>query len=830
MIAALLLAGASACATPPAAATGDYTEITQGIEAWHEPGEPATIAVVSSAEGCARFEPAKTYPRFGHDGAVWLRFSLAPTGAPHDWRLLARFSELDSVCAYWPTYGGSWREECAGLDHAGSAYSAGWLLQTPPDFESSRPVYLRAASRTLIKVPLTFGTADAILRHDHGWQFGWGLYYGILSMAVLVALLLYVGLRLPATLYYALHQAAFALALAAWQGRLTEWGAPAWSIERLPPLLGALFIGFGARFYQLFLETRQHTPRAHGLLNASALIAIAPAVVNVWEPHLATRLLALCALPWLGAVLAATVVRLRQGLAAAGWVLLAMALLLFSVALKALEVLGFPLVEPDTSTLVARIGALVPPTVLTLAMAVRMRGLMDARDRAARLAATHHGAALFKARFDELTTLPNRQKFRDDLAELLGRPGRPLAVITVGLDRFREINHVLGHDAGDAALQEIAQRLRSTLTSGLLARVGPDVFGVAIELQPPGGATLLEQVADRCWTLQQQVHEPLRIGDGIKLSASFGVSLHPEHGGGADLLLRQSDAALYRAKEVGGGGLEVFRPEILHSASQHLTLARDLRSALDRGELQLHYQPVVDLAGGTLRNVEALLRWIRSDGTTIAPERFIPVAEATDLIEELSEFVLNEACRQLARWRAEGLPVPCVAVNLSPRLVTSARLPRTIQNALAAAGLPGESLEVEITENALLSDLKAARGVLRQLRELRVGIAMDDFGVGYSSLHYLRELPLTTLKIDRSFLRGVPDEPEAATVIAAMIAMGRDLGLDVIAEGIETAPQLGWLTAHGVRWGQGFLYTAARPAPSLARWLQARDRVRRPAA
>jgi diguanylate cyclase len=839
MIATLLLAAAPTLCAPalPAHRVDGYRELRGNIEVLRDPGRSLRLEQVAGAPLCGRFEPAATYPRFGAspDG-IWLRFGLDLPGDAAEWRLLVQFAELDNVCVHWPVAGGAYETSCAGLKRAGSdpatVWNAGYLFRAPAAFDPGRPLYLYADSGTLLKIPLAVGTMDAILRHDHRAQFGWGAYYGILLTAVLFALLTWVGLPQAATLYYALHLGALTLALAAWQGRLLDWGWPAWKADSLAPLFSALFIASGARFYQLLLETARFAPRVHRTLQVTAALAAVPAVAGFVEPRLGNLLLAMAALPWLGAILAGTIVRLRHGFAAGVWVLVAMALLLATVLLKALETLGWPLVDPDTSNLLARASALVPPVVLALAMALRMRQLIAERDRAARLATTHRDMALYKARFDELTHLPNRQKFRDDLAEKIAATASPagLAVITLGLDHFRDVNHVLGHDAGDAALHEIAARLRRALGEGdLLARIGPDVFGVVTPLRAFVPLPL-EAIADRCWQLQQLVHEPLKVGGGVKLSMSIGVAVYPVHGPSADLLLRHSDAALYQAKDVGGSALEVFRPEILRAASEHLTVAKDLRAALDQGQIEVYYQPILSLTDGQLQAAEALVRWKRPDGTLILPEVFIPAAEATDVIGELSEWVLNQVCRQLADWRARGVPVPRVAVNLSAKLFTGPELVGWVTRALAKNGLGGESLDVEITENALVENIEAACDVLRALRAAHVGVAMDDFGVGYSSLNYLRELPLSALKIDRSFLRGVPDEREATGVISAMISMGRELHLKVVAEGIETAAQHDWLVGHGIRDGQGYLFSPALPVAELEQWLRSRASFRRSAA
>jgi diguanylate cyclase len=824
MISSLLLAAAAACApVAPAPLAGDYLELAPAaVEMLRDPDGTLTLDEVAAAPACARFASAPGYPRFGtRRGGVWLRFAVSlPPQPVGGWKLLVSFAELDRVCMHWPVAGGGYASSCSGTESpdAVQAWGGGYLFAIPGNHDPARPAYVHAHSATLLKVPLTIGSTGALLREHYRAQFGLGLYYGVLLSAVLLALSTWAGLRQAAVLHYAVHIGSYALALAAWSGRLLEWGLPAWVSDRSLPGLGALFIYFGTLFYVRLLETRRHAPRTHRVLHAAGIAAAVPFLAGMVDPWIGNRLLAVVALPWLGAIVTATVIRVRHGYTPALWALLAMGLVLATVLLKAMEVLGWPLVSPDIANM------------LSFALALNMRWLAQQRDRAARLAATHQEAALYRSRFDEVTRLPNRDKFRDDLGERLARSdGQTLAVIMLGLDHFRELNHVLGHDAGDSALHELAHRLRGALTGDvLLARMAADTFGIVVAL--PGGGSLVEHIADRCLELQHLVQEPLSVGGGIKLSATLGVAAYPTHGLTADELLRHSDVALYRAREVGGGALEVYRPEFLRVASEHLTVGRDLRQALARGEVALYYQPILSLADGKLHGVEALLRWNRPDGSVIPPDVFVPIAEASGLISELSDWVLARACAQLAEWRIRGVPVPRMAVNLSAKLFAAGTLAGRIRDALAAAHLPGEAFEVEITENALVENIEGANAALRELRRMQVGVAMDDFGVGYSSLHYLRSLPLTALKIDRSFLRGVPDELEGASVIAAMIAMGHELRLNVVAEGIETQAQFDWLRAHGVRYGQGFLFSRALPADDFERWLDTHEAERRWAA
>ena len=416
---------------------------------------------------------------------------------------------------------------------------------------------------------------------------------------------------------------------------------------------------------------------------------------------------------------------------------------------------------------------------------------------------------------DGLTGMANRALFRDRLDQALARSARSLgvlAVLLVDLDGFKQVNDSLGHDAGDELLKVVAERFESELRpSDTLARLGGDEFAVLIDGAHESQAS---SVAIR---LLGSLAEPVWIaGRELSVGASIGVALHPGGTARSEDLLRHADVAMYAAKEAGRGRFELFHYDMARELGELLGLEHELRLGLQRGEFTLHYQPEVDLENGAIVGVEALVRWNSPRRGLVPPDRFIRIAEATGLILGLGEFVLREACSQTVRWRNEGLlPEGFVTwVNLSGRQLMSGGFSDTVRAALHDAGLPAECLGLEVTETALVEEGTGgarARAELQQLHDEGVHIAIDDFGTGFSSLGQLRSFPVDMIKVDRSFVQGVEDEAKDAAITANLVTLAHALGLQAIAEGIESDSQLASLRALGCDLAQGYLF--ARPLP-----------------
>ena len=421
----------------------------------------------------------------------------------------------------------------------------------------------------------------------------------------------------------------------------------------------------------------------------------------------------------------------------------------------------------------------------------------------------------YQAHHDSLTGLPNRTHFARRLAAALDR-GDGLAVAFVDIDDFKVINDSLGHGAGDRLLAVVAERLRRVLRPGdLLARFGGDEFTALLEGVKDSRHAL--RVAER---LASALRAPFELdGEQRFVTASVGVTVSGSDLSDAEELLRDADAAMYRAKELGKARCELFDQSMRSRAVERLELEAGLRSALERDELRLHYQPAVELGSGRVVSVEALLRWEHPKHGLLAPLRFIPLAEQTGLILPIGEWVIREACRQLASWGTSDLSV---AVNVSPRQLASEGLVRTVSEALEDAGLEPERLCLEITESAVIADPDAALGQLRGLKEIGVRLAVDDFGIGYSSLANLRDLlPVDILKIDKSFVDGLHASSEDRTIVESVVGLARSLGLDAVAEGVETADQAEALALMECSHAQGYHYAKPQTPAAVSQLLRA---------
>ena len=426
--------------------------------------------------------------------------------------------------------------------------------------------------------------------------------------------------------------------------------------------------------------------------------------------------------------------------------------------------------------------------------------------------AAREEAAVHRALHDTLTGLPNRDLFSDRLALTLARArrgGAPPAVLIADLDQFKLINDSLGHQAGDELLRAVAPRLASAVRdTDTVARFGGDEFVVLCD-----GVGSEQQALDLAQRLADVLDEPITVaGSPVYMSASFGVA-YATHDSNAEDLLRDADAALYRAKARGRGRCELFDAPMRAQAMARLEIETGLRVALGTDELTLHYQPVVDLGTGKTLALEALMRWRHPVRGPVSPGEFIPVAEDAGLIVPLGRWALNEACRMAASLGPDGPPV---SVNLSARQLAQPNIVDDVAGALERSGLPASRLWLELTETALFEEADAPLPVLHELKELGVALVLDDFGTGYSSLAYLQRFPLDALKIDRAFVAEMTRDTRAAALVEAIATMARSLGLTVVPEGIETEDQREALLALGCHYGQGFLFGRPQPASAYA--------------
>jgi diguanylate cyclase (GGDEF)-like protein len=422
--------------------------------------------------------------------------------------------------------------------------------------------------------------------------------------------------------------------------------------------------------------------------------------------------------------------------------------------------------------------------------------------------------------YDQLTDLPNRTLFADRCTQALASAQRSQqlgGVILIALDRFKKVADTLGHSAGDIVLSEAAARLQSCVgKADTVARFDGEEFAVLLTQIAEAS-----DLADVAVALHDVFKEPFRLGEQeVYVTTSIGISLFPSNGEDSNTILRNAGAALYRAKQQGGNNHQFYAADMNAQAVERLALENSMRRAIENDEFIAYYQPVIDLASSRIVGLEALVRWQHPDLGVLPPAKFIGVAEDTGLIVEISELVMRTACAQTRKWQDEGLGRLRIAVNISARHFQQKNFLARLVEILAETRLDPKSLELELTETSIMENAESAVRLLTDIRNLGVKIAIDDFGTGYSSLSYLKRLPIDTVKLDRSFVKGATTDPDDAALVMAIVTLAHNLRLRVIAEGVETAEQLSFLRLLRCDEGQGYLFSKPMPHDVFAAYLR----------
>ncbi|WP_338486009.1 EAL domain-containing protein [Pseudomonas trivialis] len=631
---------------------------------------------------------------------------------------------------------------------------------------------------------------------------------GALAMGVGVWSMHFIGmlaLRLPFALGFDVGITALSLLIAVLSSGFALWlvsqpRLPAWQLA-----FGALIMGAGiASMHYTGMAAMRMTPGIDydpTLFGASLLIAVIASGAALWIAFNLRR-----NTPY---------VRLARGGAA----------MVMGVAIVGMHYTGMAAARfADDSFCGAALNGLsgrgldnlVLVTSLAVLIIALLTSLLDARLQA-RTAVLAHSLTLANqelthlALHDMLTGLPNRTLLADRIAQAMQavrEQGGCFALMFIDLDGFKPVNDAFGHHLGDLLLREVGQRLREDLRSqDTLARIGGDEFVLLVQLMQPADALGL---AERQVVL---INRAFQVAEhDLKISASVGIALFPGNGNSPQELLMNADAAMYHAKGLGKNGYSFFEASMNTNARKQLQLLQDLRNALELEQFQLYYQPKFDAVSGMPVGAEALLRWEHPQQGLLLPASFIELAEKTGLIIPIGEWVLNEACRQMRTWYAQGYEDWRIAVNLSALQFGHAGLVKSVAAALARHQLPTNSLTLEITETTAMSDADASMTVLQQLSQMGVDLSIDDFGTGYSSLMYLKRLPANELKIDRGFVRDLEHDSDDAAIVSAIVALGQALGLRIVAEGVETDAQQHFLTRLGCNALQGYLLGHPLPA------------------
>ncbi|WP_027368113.1 putative bifunctional diguanylate cyclase/phosphodiesterase [Desulfocurvibacter africanus] len=427
-----------------------------------------------------------------------------------------------------------------------------------------------------------------------------------------------------------------------------------------------------------------------------------------------------------------------------------------------------------------------------------------------------------QAHHDVLTGLPNRLLLKDRLATSLthmARSGQKVALLFMDVDNFKHINDSLGHPLGDLLLQAVAARLKEVMRDDdTVARLGGDEFVILVEALESENLAIATAMR-----LLEAFRVPFHIkGHALTVTPSVGIALYPDDGDDAETLIKNADMAMYRAKEKGRNTFQLYTSALNERAVRRMTMEGELRKALERGDIQPWFQPRVGLRNGSVVGSEALARWIKPDGTVISPGEFIPLAEETGLILPLGEQILEQACRRVRAFQDAGFPEQYVSVNLSPRQFRQKDLVGMVERVLQRTGFDSRLLELEITESSLVQDIDQTMATLRRLREMGLAVAIDDFGTGYSSLAYLKHFPLGALKIDQSFIRGIPTDPSDIAITTTIISMAQSLNLKVIAEGVETLQQLNFILGLRCDEYQGYYFSKPLPPEAYLELLRQR--------
>ena len=666
---------------------------------------------------------------------------------------------------------------------------------------------------------LTGRIATAKGRAVYLWMAG-----GALAMGIGVWSMHFIGMlafRLPIALGYDIGITALSLLIA-----VLSSGFALWLVNQ--PRLPAWQLGFGALIMGAGISTMHYTGMAAmrmmpgidydpTLFIASLLIAVGASAAALWIAFKLRR-----NTPYVR--LARSAAAVVMGVAIVGMHYTGMAAARFADgSFCGASVDGLSGTGLDNLVLVT--------TLAILAFAL-LTSLLDARLEA-RTAVLADSLSLANqelthlALHDTLTGLPNRTLLADRIqqaTQLVAEQGGCFALMFIDLDGFKPVNDAFGHHLGDQLLREVGLRLREDLRSqDTLARIGGDEFVLLVQLSQPDDALRL---AERQVGL---INQSFRVAEhDLSISASVGIALFPGNGATPQELLMNADAAMYHAKSMGKNGYSFFDVSMNTNARKQLQLLQDLRNAVEHQQFRLYYQPKFDALSGRAIGAEALLRWEHPQHGLLLPDKFIELAEKTGVIIAIGDWVLNEACRQMQVWYAQGYRDWRIAVNLSALQFCHAGLVTSVANALQRHQLPANSLTLEITETTAMSDADASMRVLQELSKMGVDLSIDDFGTGYSSLMYLKRLPANELKIDRGFVRDLEQDSDDAAIVSAIVALGQALGLRIVAEGVETNMQQDFLTRLGCNSLQGFLLGQPLPADTFMSAIVARERLTPP--
>lgn len=744
---------------------------------------------------------------------TWLMLDASDLADGESWGLRLPAAGFRDFCVFWPRDAGSWRTRCSGSP-PGSAerrvhQSPDFIA--PADLDPDRPVLITARSPFRSVFPIHIGSADTLVQGSTRSLLATGAVYGTLAALVAYGLLMLGTVRNLGLLFFSAYVGLFASGLFIAENLHARWLGWSWTGLTLHGpylLLGAAFIA-GTLFLRHFLRRDGRASWTEAGLWALGLsgggLMLLASVHAAWALPASEA----GALVFASGALALSVVGVRRGQRNAGPLLLGFVFLLLALLINSFIRLGWVPNPGFGSIDLLKLGLLAGGLSLGFAIQREFSAMRRERDRASLLADTHERIARYRAEFDTTTGLPTRRRFFKLVSERVAAAGdQGLGLLMVHLDEFRRLRHLGGQERSEDMLRELCRRLQP-LESGdrVLGQTDSDEFSMLFPLprEQRTAESLMDALAGE---IRTRLAEPLASGEeGHQLSTSIGGSLFPHIANGGDALLLQAEAAVFEAREAGGDRFCLYGrsdgPDIMERWKMRDRLAEAIRN----DALAVHYQPIIDLASGNIRQLEALARWNDPELGNVPASVFIEVAEAFDLIDDLGRGIMSHACHQLGEWRRRGLATDTgLSLNLSTLQLRNDGFESWFLGMLADTGLAPSDIHLEVTETVLVENLALARHQLGRLARQGVGISVDDFGVGYSSLSYIRELPIDILKIDRSFIARLDQALAEREIVRSILGMARKLRLTVVAEGIESEGEAAFLRRHHCDLGQGFLF------------------------
>jgi diguanylate cyclase (GGDEF)-like protein len=799
--------------------------LTDATQVLDDPSHTLRLFDVMQPGACDRFRPVPSAD-LGSRSRRWLRFHPDfGSAAPQAWLVSFKFSSSDRACVYWPLSNGTYSSECTGDGVNAVARHDRTLFTIPAGADPNGVVYAALDSWQPSSLNIELARADQLVAEEQSRQFFTGLFNGILFLTVIYNILFFFAVRDRASLYYAIHLAALGLAILGFDGYGAEFLWP-WLGKHgghVPPfLLGVSFI-FGNQYGREFLDTRSRAPRMDLILRLSAIVAALGGIAAIFDIDSGERLGALSGMSFSLCVAAAAALLARRGDRTALYLLLGMSpAFLAGVFVVGLRVLGVTAFPPGSGIVLTKAGLVIGAMTLTLVLNRRMNTLRRERDNAFSEAAAQQQIALHRAYFDEVTQMPNRSRFMAAGTELLGsalNEGRSLMVVAVDVVGFRDVNRAFGASA-DAVLAELGARLRSAAESGaLVARIAGNEFVIAQRAAADRPAAEAEgrRVGEK---VQQAMQGPMAIeGHTVRLAVTIGIALAPHDGQSMSDLVAACAASIGAAR-ASGSQLAFYTPGMRFETRAHMDLLTELWEAVNTEQIEVHYQPQHELVTGALIGAEALVRWQHPLLGLLTPASFVPLAEQSDLVDRLDEAVMRRSFRDFRRWHAQGFTLPRLAVNVSAHDLQQSDVCDRIAGIVSSEAMETKHLELELTESRLLSNLGTTSRTIANLRKMGIGVSLDDFGTGYSSLTQIRVLPISGLKVDKSFVAALSHSAEANAILTTLVSLTGDLNLQLVAEGIENEKQRAVLVAHGCHLGQGYLYSKALRGSDWMEYMQ----------